>query len=127
MTFACFLINIDQIVLHPLDASLVGDRAMAGDYHFYIQSQNSVAGFDPVAHGTRPCDRSPIDEQNVAGVNDPIGGDEGDHIAGCMRGSYLDEIHLLVANLEYFLSSKGSVGQPECNSGEIECSEDFLE
>src|SRR5258708_24808205 len=98
---------------------------MAGDNHVDVEAQKSIAGFDPIVYRTCPCDRSPFDEQNIAGVDDSIRRDKGDHIARSMRRPDLDQHYLLVADLECFLSSKGPIGQSECNPCEIERSENF--
>src|SRR5258708_37797035 len=64
---------------------------MAGDNHVDVEAQKSIAGFDPIVYRTCPCDRSPFDEQNIAGVDDSIRRDKGDHIARSMRRPDLDQ------------------------------------
>ena len=120
-------VNIAKIVSHPRDAFRVGDRAVTGNDRLDIEGEDHVAGRDPVLDRSGPDDRMSFDKEDVAGERWLVGRHVGQRIAARMRGTDLDELDDLVADLACFVSGEGLVGRTERRLLEIEVAETVQE
>ena len=91
-------IDVRQVVAHAADAVFIGDRPVTRNDHRDVQAQDPIARCDPVAHRARPHDRCTVDEQDVAGVYDPVHRHIDQRIATGMRRADIDQLHRLIAD-----------------------------